>query len=87
MRRILAAWLLALAASPLTAPFSIQDPVELFGGVGTHASAKKGVDDLSAAASPAVHTPVPGADWCLPGDARLPVPAFVRPHLSLPLRI
>jgi len=87
VRRLLAAVLLVLAASPLTAPFSVNDPIELFGGVGAHAHAKKLVDDplASLCSGPAAPGPVP-TEQSAEGHQRPLVPVM-RYAMTLPLRL
>jgi len=45
LQRLLAATLLALVVSPLTAPFAAGHPLDLLGGSATHIQSKKGPDD------------------------------------------
>ncbi|GMV23899.1 MAG: hypothetical protein AMXMBFR57_38480 [Acidimicrobiia bacterium] len=57
MKRLVAAVLLVLAASPLTAPFSVDVPMDLFGDGGLHVQAKKPVEDpLATVPAPVVAT-------------------------------
>lgn len=45
LQRLCALFLLVLAASPLTAPFSTGHPLDLFGGTTAHVQSKKAPDD------------------------------------------
>jgi hypothetical protein len=45
LQRLCALFLLVLAASPLTAPFSTGHPLDLFGGAASHVQSKKAPDD------------------------------------------
>lgn len=45
LQRWCALFLLVLAASPLTAPFSTGHPLDLFGGSASHVQSKKAPDD------------------------------------------
>jgi hypothetical protein len=45
LQRVCALFLLVLAASPLTAPFSAGHPLDLFGGATAHVQSKKAPDD------------------------------------------
>lgn len=45
LQRLCALFLLVLAASPLTAPFSTGHPLDLFGGSTAHVQSKKAPDD------------------------------------------
>jgi hypothetical protein len=56
VRRLIAAVLLVLAASPLTAPFSIGNPLDLFGGATAQIQSKKNPD------APTAHLDGPPAD-------------------------
>lgn len=55
MRRLLAAVLLMLAISPLTAPFSVGDPLELFGGATAQIQSKAAPDAPPVHASALTH--------------------------------
>lgn len=45
LQRLCTLFLLVLAASPLTAPFSTGHPLDLFGGTTAHVQSKKAPDD------------------------------------------
>jgi len=86
-QRLCAIALLALAVSPLTAPFSAGHPLDLLGGASAHIQSKKAPDEpvVTMAIGPTVHaTPVLVAE-----DAGSAVSGqTVRPHShSLPLRL
>lgn len=60
LQRILAALLLALVVSPLTAPFAAGHPLDLLGGTAPHVQSKKGPDDpvVSLSVAVVVFTPL-----------------------------
>ena len=86
MKRLLVVALLVLAASPLTAPFSVQDIVALPGAV-TSVQAKKAGDDLQPALAGLPAMAIAEPDWVGDIPARRPGRPHVGRSLSLPLRL
>jgi hypothetical protein len=87
MRRFLVAVLLVLAASPLTAPFAVGNPLDLFGGEAAQVQAKKAPDDPTACVGAPVVAAVPtDLIRCDPSDRSAATPTLRRPQ-HLPLRL
>ncbi len=89
LARFFAAALIALAASPFTAPFSAVDVAELDGGTPLHlaqASALKAMKDI-ATLDPLVVALAPSSSWTAGVVDLLNAHMAVRPVLALVLRI
>ena len=87
VRTLVAALLLLLAASPLTAPFSVHTPIDLLGDIENWAPPKKLADDIKTDVRPPSAISVPGMDWV--GAPPVVLLAFVpgRRQYSPPLRL
>jgi hypothetical protein len=87
VKALLVALLLVLAISPLTAPFSIQSPLDVLGDVTSWTTPKKLADDLKTDAIPSAPLELPGVDWSLTERLVAPSPARTRKQDSYPLRV
>jgi hypothetical protein len=87
VRVLLVALLLVLAASPLTAPFSVHTPIDTLGDFTSWSSPKKLADDLKTDGVPARGLSLPGGDGSRPGRPVTASPAGVQQQDRFPLRI
>jgi hypothetical protein len=87
VKALLVALLLVLAASPLTAPFSVHTPMGAFGDLASWASPKKLADDIKTDAVPSTGIELPGMDWSLPERTAATSPAYAQQQDRFPLRL
>jgi hypothetical protein len=84
---LLVALLLVLAISPLTAPFSVQTPLDVLGDVTSWTAPKKLADDLKTDAVPSAPLDPPGVDWSLTERIAATSPAYAQQRDCFPLRL
>jgi hypothetical protein len=87
VKALLVAWLLVLATSPLTAPFSVHWPLDVLGDLTAWSSPQKLADNIKTDGVPASAILLPGEESS--GTVRplvLP-PSPVRALLHFPLRL
>jgi hypothetical protein len=87
VKALLVALLLVLAASPLTAPFSVHTPFDALENFASWSAPKKLADDLKTDAIPARGIDVPGVDWSLPERPVTTSRAYAQQQDRFPLRL
>ena len=87
MKALLVALLLVLAASPLTAPFSVHSPFDALEDFASWSAPKKIADDLKTDAIPSPGIDVPGVDWSLPERPAMTSGTHAQQQDRFPLRL